>query len=352
MKKEFDDELTPVQREKMKKNLVYIGIFSVIMIFAGLTSGYIVSMSKSFWVKYDFPQAFWISTGLIVLSSIVLGIGIKMAQKQQKPQLLKVFVPLTFLLGLGFAWSQWIGYGQLIDEGAYLSSKITVYEGRYGSFYQLKADGKYMDVDGSRYLIAGKEMPASMKADIAQFAAQLDSIEFDKPPFDIKNYGKYTLLYKNEEVTLKDGRFYVKDTVELLFTDLNRMAEFAMHLRDGRGDFFHKGELGKDFHVYYNGNELQYKNRQIHYKGKKLDNLMQMRINDSADTATSYLYIITFLHLLHIIGTLIYMLRMSILSFTGDLGRHNYLSIRTGAIFWHFLGVLWLYLLLFLLFIH
>jgi cytochrome c oxidase subunit III len=151
---------------------------------------------------------------------------------------------------------------------------------------------------------------------------------------------------------LKDGRFYVKDTVELLYTDLNRMAEFAMHLRDGRGDFFHKGQLGKDFHVYYNGNELQYKKRQIYYKGKKLDNLMQMRINDSADTATSYLYVITFLHLLHIIGTLLYMLRMSIRSFTANLEEHNYLSIRTGAIFWHFLGVLWLYLLLFLLFIH
>lgn len=352
MKKEFDDELSPEQREKMKKNLVYIGIFSVIMIFAGFTSGYIVSMSKSFWVKYDFPQPFWISTVLIVVSSFVLAIGIKMAQKQQKPQLLKVFVPLTFLLGIGFAWFQFQGYGQLIDNGAYLSSKIIVYEGRYGDFYQLKADGKYMDVDGSRYLMGGKEMPAAQKADIGKFAAQLDSVDFQKPPFEVKNYGKYTLLYKNEEVTFKNGRFYVKDTVELQYTDLNRMAEFAMHLRDGRGDFFHKGQLGKDFHVYFDGNELQYKNRKLYYKGAEVPDLMQMKINDAADTATSYLYIITFLHLLHILGTLIYMLRMSILSFTGDLGTHNYLSIRTGAIFWHFLGVLWLYLLLFLLFIH
>lgn len=352
MKKEFDDELTPEQREKMKKNLVYIGIFSVIMIFAGFTSGYIVSMSKSFWVKYDFPQPFWISTVLIVLSSIVLAVGIRMAQKQQRPQLLKVFLPLTFILGLGFAWFQWEGYSVLVENGANPVQKIVVYEGRYGDFYQLKADGKYMDVDGSRYLIGGKDMPAAQKADIAKFAAQLDSVDRQKPPYNVKNYGKYTLLYKNEEVTLKNGKFYVRDTVELQYTDLNRMAEFAMHLRDGRGDFFHKGQLGKDFHVYYNGQELQYKNRSLYYKGRKLEPLMQMKINDSADNATAYLYIITVLHLLHVLATLIYMLRMTIRSFTANLGEHNYLSIRTGAIFWHFLGVLWLYLLLFLLFIH
>jgi len=49
---------------------------------------------------------------------------------------------------------------------------------------------------------------------------------------------------------------------------------------------------------------------------------------------------------------MIYMLRMSIRSFTGKLATHDYLAVRMGAIFWHFLGLLWGYLLLFLLFIH
>lgn len=350
MKKQFDDELSTEQREKMKKNLVYVGIFSVVMIFAGLTSAYIVSMGNLFWVKYPFPPAFWVSTALIILSSISLEVGIRLAQKG-RPKAIRIFVPLTFLLGLGFGFYQWKGYGQLVEQGVNPITNIIVYEGRYGDFYQLKVGDQYMDVDGSEYLLSGKPMSAAQKTDIGKFAAQLDSVD-RKLPETVKDYGKYTLLYKNDEVTYKNGKFYVQDTVELLYTDLNRMAEFAMHLRDGRGDFFRRGQLGKDFHLFYKGTELTYKDRTLYYKGRKLDAPLQLKLNDSADQATAYLYIITALHLLHVLVTLIYMLRMSIRSFTVGLGEHNYLGIRAGSVFWHFLGVLWLYLLLFLLFIH
>ena len=76
MRKDFNEELAPDVKEKMKKNLVYIGIFSVFMVFAGLTSGYIVSMGDSFWVKFPFPSAFWISTVIIVLSSLFVQLAI------------------------------------------------------------------------------------------------------------------------------------------------------------------------------------------------------------------------------------------------------------------------------------
>lgn len=350
MKKEYDDELTTDQREKMRKNLVYIGIFSVIMLFAGFTSAYIVSMGDSFWVKFNFPPAFWVSTGLILLSSVALETGIRLGQKGVH-KAVKIFVPLTFILGVGFACFQWIGYGEIIEQGGNPVSKIMVYEGRYGDYYQLKIDGKYMDVSGSDYLIGGHKMSAAQKADVSRFAGQFATVD-KKIPSHINNYGKYTFLYKNEEVSYKNGKLYVSDTVELQFTDLNRMAEFSWHLRDGRGDFFQKGEFGKDFHLYYKGHELQYKDRSLYYKGTKLSAPMQLKLNDAPDQATAYLYIITALHLLHVLVALIYMLRMSIRSFTGQLEAHNYLSIRATAIFWHFLGVLWIYLLLFLLFIH
>jgi cytochrome c oxidase subunit 3 len=123
-------------------------------------------------------------------------------------------------------------------------------------------------------------------------------------------------------------------------------------VRDGRGDFFVKGKLGKDFHIFYKGKELDYKNRELQYEGKKLSKYLQIKAMETSDTASSYLYIITFLHLLHIVVTLIYMLKMTIASFSGRFNADNNLSLRLGAIFWHFLGLLWIYLLLFLLFIH
>jgi len=85
---------------------------------------------------------------------------------------------------------------------------------------------------------------------------------------------------------------------------------------------------------------------------KKLDGYLQVKSMESADTASSYLFIITFVHLLHIFITLFYVVKLVIRSFTGKINSENTIGIKVGAIFWHFLGVLWIYLLLFLLFIH
>lgn len=347
---DYNQELTPEVREKMRKNLIYVGIFSIVMLFAGLSSGYIVSAGDTFWVKYNFPPAFYISTALIILSSIVLFFGIKIAQKGNAG-ILKVIVPITFLLGLGFAYFQWQGYSQLNENGSALSSKITVSEGRYGSYYELQVDGKYMEVDGSDYLVAGKVISEKQKKEISVFAKQFEAITKVKNP-KIASLDKYTLLYKSQPVSLKDGKFYVQDTVALTSVDLIRLEQFSWHLRDGRGDFFHKGKFGKDFKIYYKKKELQYKDRTLYWNGSPLSAPLQLRLDGDSDTSSAYLYLMTGLHLLHILVTLFFMLRASIHSFSGKLAADNFLPVRTLAIFWHFLGVLWIYLLLFLLFIH
>jgi|UniRef100_UPI00404A501F cytochrome c oxidase subunit III len=351
MKQDFANDLTPEVREKMKKNTVYISVFSISMIFAGLTSAYIVSMGDSFWVKYDFPPAFYISTAFILLSSFVFIIGVKKARKENNPGLLKIIVPSTFVLGVLFAVFQWIGYGQLVENGAYLSSKITVSNGRYGNYYELKVNNQYMEVDGNDYLVGGKVMGENEKKAVSSFADQLTAVSHDSQK-QIANYGKYTLNYKNNPVSYKNGQFFVNDSIPLQYVDLVRLEEFAVHLRDGRGHFFHKGKYGKDFIIYYKGKALDYKGGQLMYNGQKLSAPLQLKMDDSADQSSSYIYIITFLHLLHILGTLIFMLIMSIRSFSGRLATNDYIQLRVGGIFWHFLGGLWIYLLLFLLFIH
>lgn len=347
---EYNKELTPEVREKMRKNLIYVGIFSIMMLFAGLSSGYIVSAGDTFWVKYNFPPAFYISTALIILSSIILFVGIKIAQKGNAA-ILKTIVPLTFILGVGFAYFQFKGYKELYQNGAFLSSRITVSDGRYGSYYELEVDGKYMEVDGNDYLIGGKVIPEEKKKEISAFAKQLEHITKDKNP-NIASLDKYTLMYKHQPLGFKNGKFYVQDTIELTHVDLIRLEEFSWHIRDGRGDFFHAGKYGKDFKIYYKNQELDYKDRTLYYKGIPLSAPLQLKMDSSSDTATSYLYILTFLHLLHILVTLIFVLKASIRSFSGKLASDNFLPVRTLAIFWHFLGALWIYLLLFLLFIH
>lgn len=77
MKENFVNSLPPEQKEKTKKGLVWVFVFSITMFFAGLTSAYIVSMGDGFWVKVKLPMAFWISTALILISSITLFLAVK-----------------------------------------------------------------------------------------------------------------------------------------------------------------------------------------------------------------------------------------------------------------------------------
>jgi cytochrome c oxidase subunit 3 len=352
MRQEFDNELSPEVKEKMRKNLIYLLMFSVFMVFAGLSSGYIVSMGDTFWLKYTMPPAFWISTAVIVLSSLFVHIGIKYAKKDNL-KMAKIFVVTSFLLGLSFVYFQFKGYNQLSEQGIHaVNNHIIVTEGRYGDYFEVKYKGQFVDVNCNDYYVSGHKMSTSQFSDLQNFMAQFEGYERGKN-LAISNYGKDFILYfKQQPLALINGKLTTVDGKELQFVDLYRLQTLAVNIGDSRGDFFVKGEIGKDFHIYYKGKGLDYKNRELYYKGRVLSKYYQIKVMETADTATSYLYIITFLHLLHIAVTLLYMIRVTIHSFSGRFTAEENLTLRASAIFWHFLGLLWIYLLLFLLFIH
>lgn len=352
MRRDYSEELSPEVREKMKKNLVYITMFSIVMLFAGFSSAYIVSMGDSFWLKVPFPTAFWVSTGIIVASSLTYILAINAAKKNEQGQV-KMFMLLTFLLGVGFVYFQFKGYGQLSDSGVHaINNHIVVTDGRYGDYFELKIGDDFLEVDGNHYMINGKDLTEAQMKDLQKFMSQFltfkENEQFKVDPMG----GKYTLFLNQAPLAIADGQLVKTNGEELKNTDNMRLTYLAMNVRDGRGDFFVKGEIGKDFNIYYKGEALTYKNRELMWKGRKLDKYLQLKAVETADTASSFLYIMTILHLLHIFGTLFYQLKMTIGSFSGKFNSNNHLSLRLGAIFWHFLGLLWFYLLLFLLFIH
>lgn len=364
MKQDYSQELTPEVREKMKRNLVYVSIFSIVMLFAGFTSAYIVSMGDMFWVKYPLPSGFWISSFLIALSSvfyILANRAAKIPNSDKYPDAgvpaanvskVRLFMVLTLLSGIGFAVFQWIGYGQMVDSGAHFRNSIMVVDGRYGDYFEIKYKGQFIEVDGNDYLLAGKPLTEAQSQALKTYMKNFEHTA------DINGYNipslspDFVLYYRNEPLMLQDGKLVKPNGEKLLYLDMRRLMFLAWNVRDGRGDFFHRGKLGKDFHIYYKGKELGYKDRSLMSGNKRLSAPLQNKINQARDTATSYLYIITVLHLLHILGAIIYLIKMVKVSFSKTLTARNSLSLKLGAIFWHFLGLLWLYLLLFLLFIH
>jgi len=353
MREQFEAELSPEIKEKVKKNLVYAALVSISMVFAGLVSAYIVSMGGSFWLKTPFPTPFFVSTACIVLSSITFILAVKAANARNKRNLV-VLISITFLLGIGFVISQFKGYGELVDRGVYASAnRILVNEGRYGDYYTLKYKDKYLVVDGNDYLIDGKKISEQTKNEIRAIGKQLENADRLDGIKGLKGYGTdFVLFYNSEPLAYLNEELVLPDGTKIGNHDLYRLRTWAEHIRDGRGDFFVKGEFGKDFKVYYKSKELAYKNRALYLGDQKLSPYLLNKAMDSADTASSYLYVITFLHLLHIVFTLLFMIRTVSYSFLGKYTSGDTIGLRATGIFWHFLGALWIFLLLFLLFIH
>ena len=109
-----------VAKKKSAKPMLWISMISMVMFFAGLTSAYVISMKRDDWVSFDLPQAFYVSTFLIVASSITLLLSQRFL-KQNKRQLSLIMVVATLFLGIGFVWQQYVGFNQLKSIGLFFT---------------------------------------------------------------------------------------------------------------------------------------------------------------------------------------------------------------------------------------
>jgi cytochrome c oxidase subunit 3 len=323
------------------------------MLFAGFTSAYIVLMGDSFWLKYPMPDFFWFSTATVGISSVTFILAIR-AAKQDKQLLLKSMMGITTILGALFIYFQFRGYGELIDKGFYAANNhIMVVDGKYGSYFKIVMYGKSVDVYCNDYLLDGKKMTNEEMQSLQEYTAQFLDYEQGRVMKMTNPNPSMVILMDKRPIVVKDGKVCTPNGTLFTHLDALRLKYFAENIRDNRGDFYAKGEIGKDFHIYYKGEELGYnKNRKLTYQGKELSAGLETKAIEAADSASSFLYIITFIHLLHIAVAMIYLIKITINSFSGRFNSENHLSLRTGAIFWHFLGLLWVYLLLFLIYIH
>ena len=82
-------------QKKSLKQLLWIGIGSIVMFFAGLTSAYIVRKAEGNWLDFILPDWFLYSTITIVLSSVLLIVA-KSHLKKEKPFNRFVFATLLF----------------------------------------------------------------------------------------------------------------------------------------------------------------------------------------------------------------------------------------------------------------
>lgn len=105
------------KNSRAKKMMLWFGIISLIMSFAGWTSAFVVSSSRPDWLNdFVLPNAFVISTAVIVLSSLSFLLA-KKALKNGNSKLTSMWLIVTLILGVIFIFNQFSGFQQIIDLG-------------------------------------------------------------------------------------------------------------------------------------------------------------------------------------------------------------------------------------------
>ncbi|EMQ96266.1 MAG: heme-copper oxidase subunit III [Xanthomarina sp.] len=105
------------KHSRAKKMMLWFGIISLVMSFAGWTSAFVVSSSRPDWLHdFQLPNAFITSTIVIVLSSITFILAKRALKKNQRQQT-TVLLFVTLILGIVFIVCQFKGFQQIIDLG-------------------------------------------------------------------------------------------------------------------------------------------------------------------------------------------------------------------------------------------
>jgi len=375
------------------------------------------------WVVIELPKPFYISTLLIILSSITLYLALRFA-KQNKQGVLKGFLILTMLLGVSFAYLQYKGWKKLYSQGNVVTGNIFYTYGAYGTDFILLKNEENIEFDGKDYLINGEALSEEEVEDIREFAYQIcgDRRKEKLDNYTVDNYNNpYSILRLHKDslkegiVDFKEKKAFVNGEVFLVSAQKD-LFRFAFGVYNQTPLFALKGVYGEDFVIRLNNETLEYENNklffpskgltqseianinkkvfeggqeyeikkgqislngqpideenfetyvqlnkgiEVHYKNGKwtrlreeLNNAQNNEMRQAGNIASSYIYVFTGMHVLHVLIALILLFVIIKRSFKGYYTEKNQLGIQATSIIWHFLGVLWLSLFLLLQYFH
>jgi cytochrome c oxidase subunit 3 len=109
-------------KNKTAKPLMWVGIVGMVMLFAGMTSAYIVRQAEGNWLYFDLPDTFYVSTVVIIISSLTM-MGAQYAIKRDNTKLTTVMLISTLVLGVVFTLLQFKAWGELVDMGVFFAGR-------------------------------------------------------------------------------------------------------------------------------------------------------------------------------------------------------------------------------------
>ncbi len=98
-----------------KKFALWLFMVTVLMVFAAMTSAYIVRQAEGNWLEYDLPNIFWYTSAIVVISSVFLQFAYFSAKKDNLLNL-RIGLSLAVFFGLAFLIGQWYSWVALVDR--------------------------------------------------------------------------------------------------------------------------------------------------------------------------------------------------------------------------------------------
>ncbi|UYQ92572.1 cytochrome c oxidase subunit 3 [Chitinophaga horti] len=94
---------------------LWIAMGSITMMFIGFTSAYVVKRSQANWQAFELPSIFWISTLVILASSLTMHLALRQFRLRNMRSY-KQLITLTAILGVLFTVSQVFGFADMMQR--------------------------------------------------------------------------------------------------------------------------------------------------------------------------------------------------------------------------------------------
>lgn len=114
-----------------------------------------------------------------------------------------------------------------------------------------------------------------------------------------------------------------------------------------------QGEYDKDYWIEYQGQPLVKEGDEF-YRASDTGRLQPVttQVMTTFNAAGALLSVLIYVHIIHLFFGLIYLAVNTVRVAKGRINSQNWISLHAGGMYWHFMGILWLYLFFFLFFVY
>ncbi len=261
------------QKEKVYTAFVIVGVVASVMLFAGLSSAVLVRKMDKFWVNIHLPDAFKISTFLILISSIFMYLALKNVRIGKTKSAVKNLL-ITLILSIAFTCFQFKGWGEYYNQGNAVKSFITFVYGQYGQSYKVCLNSEPIEYDGENYILNGEPLSNIELNNVKLFLRQICgyATAFNGSNLKLENYNNpYSILSVKDESILVNSPKGLSQNGKLLSEGKkDELFKFSFGVCNDQPYFMLKGKYGEDFSMSLNGEELEYEKKRLFFPAKEL----------------------------------------------------------------------------------